>query len=253
MGYPGSEVMGIVGIRSGSRGVPHKNIRPLAGRPLVGWILDAARSAGLVSRVVVSTDSEEYAAVARSFGADVPYLRPPELADDESPEFEFVKHVVEWLDDHEGYRPDVVVRMLATVPLQTAEDIDAVVRMLLEDPEADSAVVVAEARQHPRKALKIVSDGSGGKKLLTYFSESGREVTPIARQQYQEAYFRANVIACRRQVIFDTDSLTGDVVRCHVIPQERAIDIDNDIDFFVAEQLLKRYGSGVGGEGVPRI
>jgi CMP-N-acetylneuraminic acid synthetase len=232
--------MGIVGIRSGSKGVPHKNIRPLAGKPLVGWILDAARQSKYMNRVVVSTDSPEYAAVATSFGAEVPYLRPVGLAADESPEFEYVKHMVEWLDKNEGYRPDIVVRMMATVPLQSTEDIDAVIGKLVEDPKADSAVVIAEARQHPVKALKVVDDGEGGKKLVTYFTDSGREVTPLARQNYEKVYFRANIIACRRRVIFDTNSLTGDLVRFHIIPQERAVDIDNPIDFFVTEQLMKK-------------
>lgn len=234
------EVLGIVGIRSGSKGVKNKNIRPLSGKPLAGWVISAALQSNSVNRLVVSTDSEEYAAVAKSLGAEVPYLRPVLLAQDNSPEIEYVRHMLEWLEQHEGYRPDIVVRMMATVPLQTAEDIDAVVRILAADPLADSAVVIAEARQHPLKALKIVDDGLGGTKLVTYFTESGREVTPIARQNYQPAYFRANVIACRTQVVFDTASLTGDLVRYHIIPQERAVDIDNLVDFYIAEHLMAR-------------
>ncbi len=232
-------IMGIIGIRSGSKGVPDKNIRPLAGKPLVGWILDAASRSKYLNRTVVSTDSEAYAAIAKSYGADVPYLRPAELAADDSPEYEYVRHMVEWLERNEGYRPDIVVRMMATVPLQSTQDIDAVIRTLLDDPKADSAVAIAEARQHPMKALKLVEDGAGGKKLVSYFSESGREVTPIARQGYEKAYFRANIIGCRRRVIFETNSLTGDLVRPHIIPQNRAVDIDNEIDFYMVEHLLR--------------
>lgn len=234
------KILGIVGIRSGSKGVPHKNIRPLGGKPLVGWILDAASRSKYMNRLVVSTDSTDYASVATMFGAEVPYLRPAALAADDSPEFEYVKHMVEWLDNNEGYRPDIVVRMMSTVPLQSTEDIDAVIHKLIDDPKADSAVVIAEARQHPEKALRIADDGEGGKKLVTYFTGSGREVTPLGRQKYEKVYFRANIIACRRRVIFDTNSLTGDLVRFHIIPQQRAVDIDNPIDFFVVEQLMKR-------------
>jgi len=237
------KIMGIVGIRSGSKGVPDKNIRPLAGKPLVGWILDAARKSRYINRVVVSTDSEHYAVVARQFGADVPCLRPLELATDSSPEYEYVKHMMEWLRNHEGYEPDVVVRMMATVPFQTPEDLDAVVEELIKDPAAHSAVVIAEARQHPKKALKLVDDGEGGKKLVTYLTESGREVTPVGRQRYEKAYFRANVIACRTPTIYNTGSLTGDLVRYHIIPQERAIDIDSPTDFFVIEQLMMKMSS----------
>jgi len=234
------KVLGIVGIRSGSKGVVNKNIRDLFGKPLVGWILSAAKQSDSINRLVVSTDSEEYAKVAKEHGAEVPYLRPAELAKDKSAEVDYVRHMLEWLDERENYRPDIVVRMMATVPLQTSEDVDAVVSLLKNDPLADSAVVIAEARQHPLKALKLVDDDAGGTKLVTYFSDSGREVTPIARQNYQPAYFRANIIAFRTQVIFDTDSLTGDLVRHHVIPQERAVDIDNLVDFYIAEHLIDR-------------
>ena len=235
------KVLGIVGIRSGSKGVPDKNIRPLAGKPLVGWVLDAAGQSKYINRMIVSTDSQSYAEVAIAFGAEVPFLRPAELATDQAPEFEYVKHMLEWLEKNESYKPDIVVRMMATVPLQSTADIDAVIEKLLEDPKASSAVVIAEARQHPLKALKLVDDGEGGTKLVTYFGDSGREVTPIARQSYSKAYFRANVIACRRQTIFDTDSLTGDLVRYHVIQQERAVDIDNLIDFYMTEHLMKKF------------
>lgn len=239
------QILGIVGIRAGSKGVPNKNIMDLAGKPLVGWVIDAAKRSKKINRIVVSTDSENYQKIAKSCGAEAPYLRPKELAEDRSPEIDFVKHMLNWLKDNENYEPDLVVRLIATVPLQAPEDLDAVIQILEEDPESDSAVVIAEARQHPLKALKLVEDKNGQKKLVTFFSDSGREVTPIARQTYQKAYFRANVIACRTGVIWDTNSLTGDTVRYHIIPQERAIDIDNNIDFFITENLIKKGYNGV--------
>ncbi len=240
MGAEKIKVLGIVGIRSGSKGVPNKNIRELSGKPLVGWVLDTAKRSESINRLVVSTDSAQYAEIATACGAEVPYLRPAELACDQSSEIDYVRHMLDWLEKNESYCPDIVVRMMATVPLQRPEDIDAVVQLLKTDPSADSAVVIAEARQHPLKALKIVNDGAGGTKLVTYFSDSGREVTPIARQNYQPAYFRANVIACRTNIIYETHSLTGDTVRHHIIPQERAVDIDNHIDFFIVEHLMSR-------------
>jgi CMP-N,N'-diacetyllegionaminic acid synthase len=234
------KVLGIVGIRSGSKGVVNKNIRNLSGRPLVGWVLSAALKSNNINRLVVSTDSEEYALIAKGLGAEVPCLRPIELSQDDSIEVDYVHHMLEWLRLNEGYCPDIVVRMMSTVPLQTPEDIDAVVTILDADPLADSAVVIAEARQQPMKALKIVDDGFGGTKLVTYLTDSSREVTPIGRQNYQTAYFRANIIAFRTRVIYETKSLTGDLVRYHIIPQERAVDIDNLIDFDIAEHLMNK-------------
>lgn len=237
-----SKILGLVGVRAGSKGVPDKNIRPLAGKPLMAWIIEAARRSHSINRLIVSTDSPEYAEIAKTFGAEVPFLRPSELATDSSPEIRFVEHALEWLEQNENYRPEIVIRLLATVPMQQPEDIDAAVQVLLQDPNAHSAVVIAEARQHPHKALKLIDDGQGGKFLVTYITNSGRDVTPISRQSYPQAYFRANVIAARIQTIKDYSSLTGDRVRYHIIPQARAVDIDSPIDFFIVERIMEYLG-----------
>ena len=185
------------------------------------------------------TDSKEYAQIAREAGAEVPYIRPKHLAKDNSPEFDFVKHAIEWLNKNEDYQPDIVVRMLATTPLQRVEDVDASIQSLISNTELDSTVVIAEARQHPVKALKIVKDSKNQERLVSYFSESGREVTPKARQTYEKAYFRGNVITFRTSVMEETNSLTGDQVGYVVTTQENAMDIDNEIDFEFAEYLIK--------------
>ncbi len=235
-------VLAVIGARSGSKGVPHKNIQPLAGKPLMAWVIQAARRAQTVTRVIVSTDSAEYAEIAKQYGAEVPLLRPAELAADMSPEIDYVVHLLEWLKQNEGYEPDIVVRLLPTVPLQQSDDIDQCVASLLRDPQAHSAVVIAPARQHPHKALKLVDDGSGGQYLVTYITESGRDVTPIARQNYPKAYFRANVIVSHTSTVHTFRSLTGDRVRYHIIPEERAVDIDSRLDFFIAAQLIEYLG-----------
>lgn len=235
------KILALIGARSGSKGVPDKNIRELAGNPLMAWIIETAKNSKYVNRVIVSTDSLKYAETAKKYGAEIPFLRPKELAADNSPEFDFVKYTLEQLKRQEGYEPDIVVRLLATVPMQMPEDIDNCLEELLKDPKADSAVVVAPARQHPMKALKLKDDGAGGLHLVTYNTESGREVTPIARQNYEKAYFRANIIACRRETIFKTNSLTGDFVRYHIIPEERAVDIDSLADFALIENSIGKY------------
>ncbi len=233
------EILGLVGIRSGSKGVKDKNIKHLNGKPLVGWVLEAAKKSKSITRLIVSTDSEDYANIVREFGAEVPCLRPAGLASDFSPEIDYITYTLNWLKENEGYCPDIVVRLMATVPLQESGDIDALIDILKVDLNASSAVVISGSRQHPIKALKIIEDGAGSTKLVGFFSESGRDVTPIARQNYEKAYFRANIIACRIETIYNTNSLTGDLVRYHIIPQERAIDIDNLVDFSIAELLLK--------------
>jgi len=130
--------------------------------------------------------------------------------------------------------------MMATTPLQAIEDIDASIEKLISNEDIDSAVVVAEAKQHPMKALKIIKDCRGNERLVSYFSQSGREVTPPTRQSFQTAYFRANVITFRPKVILDTDSLTGDRVDFQICSQKSGLDIDSEIDFDFAEFLLKQ-------------
>lgn len=234
------KILGLIGARSGSKGVPDKNIKEFNGKPLLGNIIEKAKNSKFINRLIVSTDSKEYSEIAKFYGAEIPCLRPKSLAEDFSPEIDFVKHMINFLKKEEDYIPDIVVRMMVTIPFQTTDDIDSVISVLIKNVKADSAVVISEARQHPQKALKIIEDNEKNQRLVTYYSESGVEVTPIARQNYQKAYFRGNIIACRTSTIFRTNSLTGNLVKFHIIPQERAIDIDNDIDFIICEILSKK-------------
>src|SRR5215470_7905450 len=121
------DVVAFIGARGGSKGLGGKNIRPLAGKPLLAWSVERAKRSKYVSRVIVSTDSEEYAAVARQYGAETPFLRPKELATDSSLEFEYIKHAVEWLEKNEGQRPRIGARLLNTIPLQMTEDLDGAI------------------------------------------------------------------------------------------------------------------------------
>ena len=128
------EVLAIIGARSGSKSVKDKNIALVDGKPLLGRIIETARSSRNVNRVIVSTDSPEYAAVARDYHAETPFLRPAELAGELSPEFEYVRHALQWLEENEGYVPDIAVRCMATVPLQRTEDIEGAIRLARRRP-----------------------------------------------------------------------------------------------------------------------
>ncbi len=232
------KILGIIGARSGSRNVPHKNIRPLAGRPLLAWPIRAAQQSKYINRIIVSTDSPEYAKIASEWGAETPFLQPPEVSHDLATEVDFISYALDWLKKNEGYTPNIVVRLFATVPLKRPEDIDRCIEILLNDPEAHSAVAISEAHQHPHKALKIAPDG---KHVLTYITNSGRDVTPLQRQRYEKAYFRqGNIIAVRHEIFEKYRSLTGDLVRYHIVPQEFAVDVDSELDFFLVEKLVDK-------------
>lgn len=230
------KVLGLIGARAGSKGVPNKNIRPLAGKSLIAWIIEAVKSAKLVNRVIVSTDSEEYAKIAKEYGAEVPFLRPKEISGDSATDLEYIKHALNWLEKNEKYVPDIILRLLPTVPLQMSEDIDGCIKTLIDDPEAHSSMVIAEAHQHPNKAFKISKDG----KYIVPFIETA-DASPLGRQGYEKAYFRANVVATKYEVIKNMNSLSGKNIRYHIIPQERAVDIDSETDFLIAEILIKKY------------
>ncbi len=232
-----AEVLALVGMRSGSVGLPDKNVLPFAGHPLCAWILSAARRSARVTRVVVSTDSERYAETARHYGAETPVLRPAELAGPDASDVLYVAHMLDHLERSEGYRPEVVLRLVTTSPLQSPEDLDAVVDVLLSDPDADSAMVVAEARQHPMKAMRHETDPDGRVRLVPYLGTSVG-VEPAARQSYAPAYLRANVIATRPETVRRTGTLAGDRVASIVIGQQRAVDIDTAADLRFAESLL---------------
>ena len=233
------KVLALIGARSGSKGVPDKNIKLLSGRPLMAWVIEAAKKSKYVNRVIVSTDSEAYAKVARECGAETPFLRPAELAGDKSTDFDYVNHAVNWLKENENYEPDIVVRGMPTVPFQQAGDFDGAVEALLNDLEADSSIVMAPAGQHPAKALKLVPDGQGGELVVGYISGDPKDAAPLLRQGYAKAYLRANLVAFRPYVLSKFNSITGERIRPYIVPQDRSVDIDSELDFIVAEHLIK--------------
>jgi CMP-N-acetylneuraminic acid synthetase len=235
------QVLGIIGARSGSKGLPGKNVRPLAGKPLLAHAIGIAKRCRLVNRVVLSTDSEEYAKVGREHGAETPFLRPAEHASDSSIELHYIRHALEWLAEDEGYRPDLVVRCCPTAPLVRPADIDAAIELLRADASAESAILMTPAREHPRKVVRVAPDG---KHAISYITERGADVAPTNRQSYAEAYNRQSLpIVSRRDTIVQRGSQTGEVVLFHVIPQATAVDIDTDLDFRIVEALLAERGS----------
>lgn len=234
-------ILAVIGARSGSKSVPDKNIRPLGGKPLIAWIIETSLNSTLIDKTVVSTDSEQYACIAKTHGAEAPFLRSDEMSSDSASETVYVKHAVEWLIKNEGYKPGIVVRLQPTNPLQIPEDVDECVRLLLNNPEFDSAMVVAEARQHPNRALKLVSHQDGSQRLFSFITGNTKDAAPHNRQSHEKAYFRANIVATRTDMLLKRNSQVGDKILCHVIPQERALDIDSPMDFLVAEQLIKKY------------
>jgi len=150
-----TETLALIPARGGSKGIPRKNIRDFAGYPLIAWSIAAAKQSESVTRVIASTDDEGIAAVARQFGAETPFLRPAAFAQDNTTDLPVFEHALEWLADHEGYQPDVVVQLRPTSPIRPRGLVDQAIEILLAHPDADSVRGVVPAGQNPHKMWRL--------------------------------------------------------------------------------------------------
>lgn len=218
--------------RGGSKGVPGKNIRPLAGRPLIAWAISQARAVGRIGRVIVSTDSEQIATAARDAGAEVPFLRPVELALDNSPEWLVWRHALDYLKNTDAVYPDALVVVPVTAPLRAVEDIERCLDAF-EKGEADVVITVTDAHRNPYfNMVKVLADGSVGVVISSNNQFVRRQDTPVVYDMTTVAYVVRPEFVMNRSGVF-----AGRV--CHVhVPVERALDIDTPLDFRIAECLM---------------
>ncbi|HNK64164.1 MAG TPA: acylneuraminate cytidylyltransferase family protein, partial [Anaerolineales bacterium] len=153
-----TNVLAIIPARGGSKGIPRKNIRNFAGYPLLAWSIAAAKRSELVTRIIVSTDDEEIAAVAREWGAETPFLRPAELAQDKSTDLPLFEHALHWLHENENYHPEIIVQLRPTSPIRPQSIVDDAIRILLKHAEADCVRGVVPAGQNPFKMWRFQDD-----------------------------------------------------------------------------------------------
>jgi len=226
--------LAIIGIRKNSKSIKDKNIKNFCGKPLVYWIIQNALKSNKLDRIIVSTDSEEYRDIVLDYGVEVPFLRPKALSQDNSLEKEYLLHGLEWLYKNEGYRPKFVSRLQATSPLQLPEDIDRSIECLQNDDSATSSMVVSKAQQPPIKSLK-----QNGKYLNPYFRELGIEI--VNRQELPVGYYRSNIITSRVSSFLETGNQIGERSIKVEIPIERSIDINSELDFYLAEKIAEKY------------
>jgi N-acylneuraminate cytidylyltransferase len=152
-------ILALIPARGGSKSIPRKNIRPLAGQPLIAYSIAAGLQSRLVTRTIVSTDDEEIAAVARACGAETPFLRPAEFAQDTTTDFPVFTHALGWLKEHEGYTPEIVVQLRPTSPIRPPACVDGAVQLLLDHPEADSVRGIVPSGQNPFKMWRVDENG----------------------------------------------------------------------------------------------
>lgn len=231
------EVLAVIPARGGSKGVPRKNIRHLAGQPLIAHTINAALQSRNVYRVIVSTDDPEIAEVARSFGAEVPFLRPEEFATDTATSLSAIQHAMSWLRENEAYQPEAVAVLAPTSPLRTISQIEATVDLLWTS-ESDSALTICAVQDHPYFIYQ--QDVDGGLSELVPMKEK-----PLRRQDLPIFYTHSQAVVVSRysylnhcselQAIFNFQSMAG-----YLIDRDSALDIDTVDDFLRAEALLKQ-------------
>lgn len=235
-----NDVLAIIPARSGSKGIPHKNIRPFRGKPLMAYSIEQALAAETVNRVLVSTDSAEYAEIARRHGAEVPFLRPAELSSDLSTDLELFEHALGWLAEHEGYRPELCVHLRPTYPTRCAEDIDRAVRMLHEHPDGDSVRSITPAPETPFKMWFLDEDG-GLRPVVT--DPDYPEAYNRPRQELPRTYLQnAAVDVVRTRVILEQHSMTGR--RILGMLMDSFHDIDDVNQFQAAESAMEAGVTG---------
>jgi len=228
------KVIAFVFARSGSQGLPGKNVRLLCGKPLIAWSIEQARAVGRISQVIVSTDSEEIAKVARSWGADVPFIRPSELASDHSPEWLAWRHALDFVLTAHGGLPDAMVSVPATAPLRMPKDIEACLDEF-EKGGVDVVVTMTDAHRSPYfNMVKVAQDGS----VELVMPPS----TALVRRQDVPKVYDLTTVAyvARPQFVRNHHRMFDGVVRPVYVPHERAIDIDTLADFEYAELLMKK-------------
>lgn len=220
--------------RGGSKGLPGKNIRPLGGKPLIAWSIEHALAVKRIERVIVSTDSEEIAAVAREYGAEVPFIRPAELARDDSPEWLAWRHALNYLRETTGALPESMVSVPTTAPLRLALDIENCLDEF-EKGDADMVITVAEAHRNPWfNMVKANHDGTVGLVLPPMNGITRRQDAPSVYDMATVAY------VARPDFVLTHHGTFAGRVRAVQVPIERAIDIDTLLDFEMAEFLMNR-------------
>ncbi len=236
-----THILAIIPARGGSKGSPRKNIRSFAGYPLIAWSIAAGLQAHTVNRVIVSTDAEEIAEAAREYGAETPFLRPPDLAQDRTTDLPVFEHALKWLEEIEGYKPDIVVQLRPTSPIRPRDCIDGAVKILMEHSDADCVRGVVPAGQNPHKMWRFNGFDKPMNALLQV--EGITEPYNAPRQILPPIYWQTGHIdVIRAATITRKHSMSGTAIYPLVIDARYTVDIDTLPDWAKYEALVYQGG-----------
>lgn len=229
--YSRKNILGLIPARGGSKRLPGKNIRPLLGKPLIAWTIEQALASKYLDRVIVSTDSEEIAEISKKYGAEVPFMRPKELATDDTKSVDVVLHALKYFEEIENYSPDIVVLLQPTSPLRTREDIDKAIEIFCRN-RCKSLISVYEAPNHYLWLFEVKDEFL--KPLDCLHSRLNSNVLPKLYVPNGAIYI-AEVETLKTCKTFYIEELSY-----YVMPYERSIDIDIELEFDIAENIIKK-------------
>jgi len=222
------KILCIIPARSGSKGIPHKNIMNFRGQPLMKWSIDQAHASKHKMRVIVSTDSMEYAKLAQSFGAETPFLRPPEISQDLSTDFDCFQHAVKWLKEMEDYTPDIIVQLRPTYPTRTVTVIDACIDTFLKNMDSfDSLRTVVPYEKSPYKMYRVVG---GYLKPLFMHVDGKDEPHNMCRQALPHCYLHNGYVDIFKTDLLKLNTVSGYRIYPYIMNTEETYDIDTEKD-----------------------
>lgn len=229
------ETLAIIPARGGSKGIKRKNLVTFNGKPLIVHSIEHALASNSVTRVIVSTEDDEIRRVSLENGAEAPFIRPQELAEDHVLDIPVFEHALEWLKDNENYTPDVVVHLRPTAPYRKPLWIDEAVQLLINNPTADSVRSVSMPDKHPYRMFSIDQQG-----FLDPIMKHEHPVPYLLRRQdLPDVYYYNCVIdVTKPQTIFDKKSMTGDKILPYIMNPDEVIDIDSHRDLEIAKHLF---------------
>jgi len=229
--YKGKEILCVIPARAGSKGLPGKNIKKLLDKPLIAYSIEHAKGSKYIDRVIVSTESKKIADISEEFGAEVPFMRPEELSSDDSSMIDVLLHAMNWLEEREGYPFDILALLHVTTPLRSVEDIDNSIELLVEEG-ADNVFSVTEAHRNPYFNMVEV-DKNGYVTLVKEGNFVTRQSAPKVFDMNSSIYVWWKDVLKKQKSIFLKNS------KIYIMPKERSLDIDTELDFKLAELILK--------------
>lgn len=233
------EILAIIPARGGSKGLPRKNVLPLLGHPLIAYSVLAAKQSKLVTRIITSTDDAEIAAVCKQYGAEVPFMRPAEIAEDWSVDLEVFTHALQWLKDNEGYVPDMVIQLRPTSPVRLTGLIDTCIQKLIDNPEADSLRIITPTPITPYKMWVVEDEAKPMKPLLSL--DGIDEPFNQLRQTLPKVYWQIGTLdVIKTSIITEQKRMSGSTILHHIVDNSLAIDIDDIGSFDKAAEVISK-------------